>query len=193
MLRRLHLIRSAFIEEKRQIPELELILTGDFNRWDSLWGGNQIINHPRQGESEDLIHFMADFDLQCVLPRGTITYLARGTGSTIDLIFVSEELVSDLESCKIYPNDHGSDHEFLQSYFLVKITPLAKAPRLLFKEAPWTKICEYLQKELHQISATPVDLDLYSTQIINLLIKVIEKLVPVPSHLYIPKGGGQKI
>ncbi len=163
LFRHLDLIRSALNEEKSRIPDVELIVTGDFNRWDSLWGGNQIINHPRQGESEQLIQFMADFNLQSVVPQGTITYPARGVGSTIDLIFVSKELVDNLESYKIYPNDHGSDHEFLQSTFLVKATPFTKAPRLLFKEAPWRKICEYLEKELHQISATPEDLDLYST------------------------------
>lgn len=148
LLRRLDLIRSAFSEEKSRIPELELIITGDFNRWDSLWDGNQIIDCARQGESEELIQLMADFNLQCIIPRGTITYPARGVGSTIDLIFVSEELVDNLESCKIYPNDRGSDHEFLQSTYLVKATPFTKAPRLLLKEAPWRKICEYLEKEL---------------------------------------------
>lgn len=95
--------------------------------------------------------------------------------------------MSNLKSCKIYPNDHGLDHEFLQCDFLVQATPLAKAPRLLFKEAPWTKICEYLQKKLHQISATPEDLDLYSTQIIDLLTKVIERLVLVAKPLVYTK------
>lgn len=70
---------------------------------------------------------MADLDLQCILLQGTIIYLARGISETINLIFILEELVNNLESCKIYPNDHGLDHEFLQSYFLVKTTPLAKA------------------------------------------------------------------
>lgn len=115
LLRRLNLIRAAFLEEKSTIPELELIITGDFNRWDWLWGGNQIINHPRQGEAEELISFVADLGLQCVLPRGTITHSARGSGSTIDLIFALEQLVDNLESCMVYPNDHGSDHELLQS------------------------------------------------------------------------------
>ena len=76
LLRRLNLIWAAFLEEKSNIPELELIITGDFNRWDSLWGGNQVINHLRQGEAEELISFIADLGLQYVLPRGTITYSA---------------------------------------------------------------------------------------------------------------------
>lgn len=58
---------------------------------------------------------------------GTITYPAGGISSTIDLIFVWEELMSNLESCKIYPNDHSLDYKFLQSYFLVETTPLVKA------------------------------------------------------------------
>lgn len=137
------------------------------------------MNHARQGESEELIQLMADFNLQCIIPRGTITYPARGIGSIIDLIFVSKESADNLESCKIYPNDHGSDHEFLQSTFLVKAAPFTKAPRLLFKEAPWRKICEYFEKELYRISATPEDLDLYSTQIVDLLTNTVHKLIPV--------------
>ncbi len=133
LLRRPTLIRTAFLEEKSKIPELELIITGDFNCWDSLSSGNQVINHPRQGE---LISFIANLGLQCVLPRGTIIYSARGSGSTIDLIFASEQLVDNLESCRVYPNNPDMDHELLQSKFVIETASPTKVPQLLFKEAP---------------------------------------------------------
>lgn len=54
------------------------------------------MNHPRQSEADKLILFMADLGLQLISPRGTITFSARGSGSTIDLIFASEHLVNKL-------------------------------------------------------------------------------------------------
>lgn len=47
---------------------------GDFNRWDSLWGGNSRASHARQGEGQLLIDLMTDLDLHLLLPRGTMTY-----------------------------------------------------------------------------------------------------------------------
>ena len=39
---RLNLISAVYDEEKRSHRDIELIIAGDFNRWDSLWGGNEI-------------------------------------------------------------------------------------------------------------------------------------------------------
>ena len=55
---RLHYIHQALKMEKSQNPETELILTGDFNCWDSYWGGNAIGSHSRQGKSAKLIEFI---------------------------------------------------------------------------------------------------------------------------------------
>ncbi len=79
----------------------------------------------------------------------------------------------------VYPNDHGSDHEILQSKFVIKTASPTKVPRLLFKEAPWTKICKYLQEQLYKVSAAPKDLYLFSYQIVNLLTDAIQKYIPV--------------
>lgn len=165
--------------EKNQYPDLELIVTSGFNRWDSLWGGNEVINRRRQSEAEELISFMADLGLQYILPRGTITYSARGSASTIDLIFASEHLVNDLESRTIYLEDHGSYHKLLHSRFLIHSESRSTTPRYLFKDAPWTKICEYIQDQVYKISAIPEMLDLYSHQIVNVLTEAIQKFVPI--------------
>lgn len=44
---RVYRIRTAYQQEKDQCPELELILTGDFNRWDTLWGGSITLGKAR--------------------------------------------------------------------------------------------------------------------------------------------------
>lgn len=54
--------------EQRNDAGLELILTGDFNRWDSLWGENLIAPHSLQGEAEPLLDLMSKLNLQSLLP-----------------------------------------------------------------------------------------------------------------------------
>ncbi len=88
LVTRLQHIHQAFEMEKSQNPETELILTGDFNRWDSYGGGDAIGSHSRQGESAKLIEFMSDLSLVQLLQRSTQTYHSpSGTSSTIDLVF----------------------------------------------------------------------------------------------------------
>lgn len=73
--KRLDLLQQAFLIEKQKDGNLELVITGNFNRWDSLWGGNTLNSHTRQGEGQHLIDLMSDLNLQLLLPRGTITTL----------------------------------------------------------------------------------------------------------------------
>ena len=72
--KRLDLVEQAFLIQKKQGSNLELVITGDFNRWDLLWGGNSLASHTRQGEGRILIDFMSDLDLQFLLPCGTASY-----------------------------------------------------------------------------------------------------------------------
>jgi hypothetical protein len=44
---RLQAIQQAIEQERIQDPRVELIIAGDFNRHDILWGGNHIGNSPR--------------------------------------------------------------------------------------------------------------------------------------------------
>lgn len=71
---RLDIIKTAYKYEKAQCAELEMILSGDFNRWDTLSGASEIAKHSCQGGKERLINLMAEFNLQLLLPRGTVTY-----------------------------------------------------------------------------------------------------------------------
>lgn len=51
LITRLSLIKQAYAIEKSVDGDLELVLTGNFNRWDSLWGRNHVAIHGRQGEA----------------------------------------------------------------------------------------------------------------------------------------------
>ena len=99
----------------------EIIITGDFNRHDSLWGGDHVGASPRQGEADDIIDLMTDLGLQSLLPRGSITYEGARGESTIDLVLSSEELADDRLACHLYEVDHGSDHRAISTNFAIQI------------------------------------------------------------------------
>ncbi len=64
----------------------------------------------RQGEGTPIVDMMAEHDLQGLLPRGTITWQARGQQSTIDLTLASVGLTERLLKCNTDDTAHGSDH-----------------------------------------------------------------------------------
>lgn len=104
---RLSLISNLYKIEQRTNLDLEFILTGNFNRWDSLLEENQIASYGRQGEAEPLINLMAKLDLQSLLPRETVTYSTRNVFSTINLIFTTVRLAEKLDICKLFECNHG--------------------------------------------------------------------------------------
>lgn len=71
---RLDHILKIYKEMQSTAPELELMVSRDFNRWDTLWGSNQLALHPRHGEEKAIIEFLSKLNLQLLLSRGTITY-----------------------------------------------------------------------------------------------------------------------
>ena len=130
-------IHQAFETEKSQNPETELILTGEFNRWNSFWGGNAIGSHSRQGKGAKLIEFMSDLSLVQLLQRGTQTYhSSSGTSSTIDLVFILERLSRDVLECKLHNTHYGSDHEAIESQFDLQVAKITPTPRFLIKSSP---------------------------------------------------------
>ena len=64
-------IASIIAKAKLRSDSLKLIIVGDFNRHDNLWGGDTV-SDSRQGEAEPIIEMMAEFRLISLLRRGTI-------------------------------------------------------------------------------------------------------------------------
>ena len=69
-------IREAIrqVEREESPYPVETIIAGDFNRHDQLWGGDQVVCSPRQGEGQVIVEMMVDLNLHSLLTRGTITY-----------------------------------------------------------------------------------------------------------------------
>lgn len=65
---RLKLAKTAqqYVEQLKG-KKIEIIIGGDFNRHDQLWGGSKISETPRQGEGARVIDFILENDLQLLL------------------------------------------------------------------------------------------------------------------------------
>ena len=133
---RLEAISKLIQEERLQDSHIEAIVAGDFNRHNSLWGGDCINSIASQEESEPILEFMAKWSLQCLLPVGVTTFTSdAGRTSTIDLILTTPELSSELAKCSIWEHEYGSDHRAVQTRFWMDIDKQESQERLLFKNA----------------------------------------------------------
>ena len=100
---------------------VEIIIVGDFNRHDQLWGGDDV-SLTRQGEADPIIDLMNEFSLSSLLKRGTKTWHGGGQNrdceSTIDLVLASENLTQSMVKCAIHGTEHGSDHCAIDTIYL---------------------------------------------------------------------------
>lgn len=76
------LAKAIHDSQHRGGPRLDIIIAGDFNRHDQLWGGDGVLPS-RQGETDPIIDFMSEWGLESLLPRGTETWQNRRHASTI--------------------------------------------------------------------------------------------------------------
>jgi hypothetical protein len=61
---RLQKVQEAITGERNNNPELEVFIAGDFNRHDTIWGGNEVAVEPRQGEGSRILDFIEENNLQ---------------------------------------------------------------------------------------------------------------------------------
>ncbi|KAM4058344.1 endonuclease-reverse transcriptase domain-containing protein [Hirsutella rhossiliensis] len=132
----------------------DVVLAGDFNRHDLLWGGDEV-SASRQGEGEPIIDLMDDFGLSSLLARGTKTWQRSDEESTIDLVLASAELADELTSCVIHPTEHGSDHRAIQTTFDIRVPERTFPQRQMLKNAPWIAIATRVEDELRPLPWTP--------------------------------------
>ena len=62
---------------------VDVVLAGDFNQHDQLWGGEDV-TLARQGEADPIIDLMTEHALSSLLPRGTKTWQGGNYETTID-------------------------------------------------------------------------------------------------------------
>jgi hypothetical protein len=126
---------------------VEMVITGDFNRHDQLWGGDGV-GVARQGEADQIIEVMNDLALSSLLQRGTKTWQGGRHETTIDLVLASEELAASIVKCLIHGTEHGSDHRAIETVFDISAPIPKQQDRLLLKSAPWKEINARIAKTL---------------------------------------------
>lgn len=138
------------------------------------------LSHRQQREGAPILDFISDLNLQCLLPRGTITYTTKSASSTIDLILGTEKLKEGLISCEVSESNHGSDHEAIDTKFEIEFRETVSQPRRLWKSAPWSKICNEISTKLETINANAVqDLELYTSQLMSIVENALDNHVPI--------------
>ena len=75
------------------------MVLGDFNLHHPLWGGRTMLS--QHVYADKLIDMVEEHDLTQLTPPGTITWLARGSESTIDLTYTLEFIVCITLKCVI--------------------------------------------------------------------------------------------
>lgn len=150
---RLNVLRQTI--ERVQVEHdntVELVIAGDFNRHDQLWGGDTVGVGVRQGEAEGIVELMQEYGLNSLLRRGAITWSAGTRKSTIDLMLSTARLTQEHSWCKTGDNGHGSDHRPILTNFAVSHRRNPPAPRRSYKEADWTAIGSAVQQALRDSS-----------------------------------------
>ncbi|KAJ5125944.1 hypothetical protein N7526_008121 [Penicillium atrosanguineum] len=137
-------LRKAITKVRRDTGTVvEVVIVGDFNRHDQLWGGDDV-SLGRQGEADPIIDFMNEFALSSLLKRGTKTWHGVGHSgdceSTIDLVLASASLTDSMVKCAIHGTEHGSDHRAIETIFDAPWPAPQHPERLLLKNAPWKEI-----------------------------------------------------
>ncbi|GIZ38771.1 hypothetical protein CKM354_000217300 [Cercospora kikuchii] len=181
----IQLLRQSVDTARRRVTRerMDILLTGDFNQHDQLWGGDDI-SPARQGEADGLVDFMNDSALRSLLPRGTKTWQNGKHESTIDLVLASEELAAALVRCRIYGTEHGSDHHAIETTINVDMPEHIVQPRLLLKNAPWKEICAKITSTLQPLAVNIyghvlVDVQTQADQLMSAVLAAVHALTPV--------------
>jgi endonuclease/exonuclease/phosphatase family metal-dependent hydrolase len=173
-VRELHDLIFRF--RNRTARRTDVILAGDFNRHDLLWGGDKASTR-RQGEAEPIIDLMNEHGLCSLLPRGTRTWQSPDKESTIDLVLATAELASEVVTCDIHPTEHGSDHRAIQTSFDITMPERIVTERLAFKNAPWTTIRARVEGILRELPWT-VGVQEQTDQLMRVVLEAIHELTP---------------
>jgi exonuclease III/ribonuclease HI len=127
--------------------DTQLLVGGDFNRHDQLWGGDSVAHSQRQGEGTPILEWMCDHGVRSMLPRGTKTFQAGPTESTIDLVLASGGLTERFLKCHIHEVDHGSDHRAIVSIFNDQKAQEDELPNINFRKTDWDAVRSDLMEQ----------------------------------------------
>ena len=169
-----HISETATLA-RRRFPSIELIIAGDFNRHDTLWGGVSV-REERRGEADPILDMMESLSLISLLPIGTITRRQRNEESTIDLMLATAKLADVKLCCCIHNTQHGSDHFPIETHFDLAILDRPDSDRFLFKEAPWKEMNDALTEKFQTFA--PAGTQERCDRLLKTVSEIIQQMVP---------------
>lgn len=155
---------------------VDVIIAGDFNRHDQLWGGDDV-SVEIQGEADSIIDLMNEFALRSLLRRGTKTWHLGDSNTTIDLVLASAELAETTVKCAIHRTEHGSDHRAIETVFDTLVPVPNERDRLLLQNAPWKEIKTEIARAL---DATPSGgtVQQQTDRLMSAVLETVQTLTP---------------
>ena len=154
-------LRKAVRDARRNSGSMvDIVIAGDFNRHDQLWGGDDI-SLERQGEADPIIDLMNELALNSLLRRGTKTWQSGEHETTIDLTLASEGLSDAMLKCGIHQTEHGADHRAIDTVIDISTPASIQQERLLLKNATveggQCQHCKHRGHDLHSGHGTAND------------------------------------
>ena len=105
--------------------EMKYILLKIFNLHYSLW--NESSKFTQHVMTNKLIDIIDKIDMTLTLSHKTITWKIKNFQSTIDLIFMFNELINKIKHCKAKLKiNQSSDHSSMSTKFLLKMVTTSK-------------------------------------------------------------------
>lgn len=120
---------------------------------------------------------MNKYGLHSLLSRGTKTWQNGNRETTIDLTLVSNELAERMIKCVIYETEHGSDHRAIETELDITIPGQPVETRLLFKNAPWSKIRDQITDHLRQ-TAQGGSVQQQTDRLMTAVLEAVNTLTP---------------
>ena len=149
--RTLDLIDKALEEN----AEHEQILLGDFNAWHTDWFGRDVAP---TGLARQLKEITEQRGLNLILEPGTITRppnidaLDDREGTTIDLVWGTQQVVEQVIHCDIVPElQNGSDHYPIHTSIAFQPEPAEFREEWKYKEADWEAFQVALEERVMRI------------------------------------------
>jgi exonuclease III len=162
-----------------QVPADDHIVVGDFNLHHPLWSG---LARPTQHAAADILLDIArNASLELVTKCGTETWRARGTYSTIDLSFISQDLGEKLIKCVTRPDiAQSSDHIPIETSLDLQTQSFETDRKRCWKRLDTGKLLERLrQATLPDLELmTRSQIDTYICELTQALTNGIDASVP---------------
>ena len=184
LLGKLELVQEAVTQARAEAGrDTPVLICTDLNRHDAIWAGVQPIA-ARRHEGDLIVDFAQTLGLVSLLEPGTITWehQTQDVSSTIDVIWGSVEVQDQLQWCRLYREDHGSDHQAIEIQFGQEAArPRPYKPRWELSKADWPAINTRLQQtwRLDSIRENPANIDQVAESLVTAVQDAIQAETPL--------------